>query len=157
MTKLIIAVVGGSLLISGVMIFGFSNQNIKEGGKIEIISPEYDFGEISMAAGKVSHSFEIKNAGDDDLEINEIATSCDCTAARLKVGEEVSREFGMHTSSLGWSQKIAPGQTGLLEVIFDPAFHGPQGTGPITRAAYLSTSDPQNKKAQVIFSANVNH
>lgn len=54
-----------------------------------------------------------------------------------------------------WSQKIAPGETGQLEVIFDPAFHGSQGTGQVVRAVYLSTNDPENKKAEVRLLANV--
>ena len=54
-----------------------------------------------------------------------------------------------------WSQKIAPGEIGYLEVTFDPAFHGPGGTGSVIRAIYLSTDDPKNKTAEVKLLVNV--
>jgi len=53
------------------------------------------------------------------------------------------------------SQKIPPWETGFLEITFDPAFHGPQGTGPVVRVVYLSTNDPNNKKTEVKLMANV--
>lgn len=108
-----------------------------------------------MAEGLVKKTYEIKNTGGGDLKIDKIWTSCDCTTARLKVKDKESPEFGMHTSSLLWSQKIAPGETGFLEATFDPAFHGPQGTGPAVRIVYLSTNDPQNPKAEAKLFANV--
>lgn len=78
-----------------------------------------------------------------------------CTTAKLKVGDKESPEFGMHDNSVFWSQKIAPGQVGYLDVAFDPAYHGPQGTGPVVRAIYFSTDDPQNKTSQVRLLADV--
>ena len=155
MTKLIIAVVGGSLLISVVFIFGLSSGG--SGGKIEISPQEYDFGDISMADGLAKKTYEVKNSGDTELKIDKIWTSCDCTNARLRVGDRVSPELGMHTNLPLWSEKLASGETGYLDVIFDPAFHGHEGIGPITRVIYLNTSDPDNKKVEIKLSANVTH
>lgn len=123
--------------------------------KIEISPLEYDFGDISIAKGTVKHDYEIKNTGSGDLKIDNIWTSCHCTTAVLKVGDKESPVFGMDGHSFGWSQKIAPGEKGRLEVIFDPAFHGPQGIGAAVREIYLSTNDSQNERASVRLIANV--
>jgi hypothetical protein len=140
-------------LIIGGVVFGIINYSPEKSHpgtpKIEINPSEYDAGTVSMVEGLVKYTYEIKNTGEGDLKIDRIWTSCMCTTARLRVEDKESGEFGMHTSSTFWSQKIAPGQTGFLEVTFDPAFHGPQGVGKIVRAVYLSTNDPQNQKAEV--------
>lgn len=154
MTKLIIAVVGGTLLISSIFIFGMSSGG-SSSGKIEINPTEYDFGDISMAAGPVTKTYEIKNNSDSDLKIDKIWTSCDCTNAILKVGDRTSPKLGMHTNLPLWSETLTPSQTGYLDVTFDPAFHGPSGTGPITRVTYLLTSDPENKQVELLLTANV--
>lgn len=123
--------------------------------KIEVSPQEYDAGTISLTDGLLKHTFEIKNKGVGDLKIDRIWTSCMCTTARLRVGENESEEFGMHSNPMFWSQKITPDQTGFLEVSFDPAFHGSEVTGSVIRAVYLSTNDPQNEKVEVKLIANV--
>lgn len=153
--KLIIFVVGGTLLITTLLIFGLSNPSQEGQGKIEISPQKYDAGIVSMAEGLVKKTFEIKNIGEGDLKIDRIWTSCMCTTVRLKVGDKESPEFGMHTNSTFWSQKLASGETGFLEVTFDPAFHGPEGTGPAVRAIYISSNDPQNENLEVRLIANV--
>ncbi len=153
--RLILLVVGGTLLISVGLFFGLPYLTGEGRGKIEINPLEHDAGTVSMAEGLVEKTFEIKNIGEGDLKIDSILTSCMCTTARLKVGDKVSPEFGMHTNSTFWSQKITSGGTGFLEVTFDPAFHGPQGVGPVVRVIYLSTDDPQNQRVEVRLSAKV--
>lgn len=146
------------ILIAGGIIFSLLNYSPAENQgnpKIEIAQKRYNAGTVSMANGLVKHTYEIKNIGDGDLKIDRIWTSCHCTTARLMVGDKESPKFGMNNNPVFWSQKIAPNETGQLEVIFDPAFHGPQGTGPVVRVVYLSTNDKQNVKAEVRLSANV--
>jgi len=120
---------------------------------MEIPQKEYDAGTVSMADGKIKYTYKIKNAGVGDLKISSIWTSCHCTTAKLTIGDKTSPEFGMDKRFT--SQKINPGETGFLEVTFDPVFHGPQGTGPVVRAVYISTNDPNNKKTEVKLMANV--
>lgn len=145
------------LLLAGIIVFFVKNYTPEENHpgtpQIEIPANEYDAETISMADGVIKHTYEIKNTGVGDLIIDSIWTSCHCTTARLKVGDKTSPEFGMDKRPT--SQKIAPGQTGFLEVTFDPAFHGPQGVGQAVRVVYLSTNDPENKKAEVRLLANV--
>lgn len=147
-----------AILIVGGIIFGLLNDSSSENQgrpKIEIAQKEYDAGVISMSDGLVKHTYGIKNIGDDDLKINKIWTSCMCTTAILRTEAGESPEFGMHNNPI-WSQKISPGETGQLEVTFDPAFHGSQGTGLTVRIVYLLTNDVQNKKVEVKLTANVN-
>lgn len=150
------------ILIIGGAVFGIVNYLTREDRennqgipKVEVSPEEYDAGTVSMGEGLVEYTYEIRNVGEGDLKIDRIWTSCMCTTARLKVGDEEGEEFGMHSNPVFWSQKIAPGEIGYLEVVFDPAFHGPQGTGPMVREVYLSTDDPQNKKVEVRLIANV--
>ncbi len=150
----IVAVVA-VIVILVVVLPGSSNRSAQEVGAIEIIEAEYDAGTVSISSGLVEHTFEIKNTGVDNLEISRIWTSCMCTKASLKVGEKESEAFGMHSNPLFWSQEIAPGETGYLNVSFDPMFHGPTGTGNMVREAYLTTNDPNNKKARVKMTINV--
>ena len=138
--------------------YGLANgfpQNNQGTPKIEIVPLEYNAGVASMADGLVETTFEIKNTGDSDLKITEIKTSCMCTTAVFKLDGKSSPEFGMHSDKLFWSQKIAPGQTGYLDVAFDPAYHGPNGTGNVTRVVYISSNDPQNRKIEAKLMVNV--
>lgn len=146
------------VLVVGGTIFGIvryiGNRNFGD-PKIEITNLSHNAGTISMADGLLEHTFEIKNVGEGDLKISEIRTSCMCTTVRLRVGDKLSRGFGMHDNSTLWSEKIAPGETGYLEVTFDPNFHGPEGTGPVTRVVYVSTNDLENKDIEFILTADV--
>lgn len=146
-----------AVLVVGGIALGI-NKSVKNRNfgdpRVEIVSLEYDAGTVSMADGLVRHTYEIKNVGEGDLKIKKIRTSCMCTTARLKIGDDLSPEFGMH-DSFPWSERIAPGETGYLEVVFDPSFHGPAGTGLVTRAIYVPTDDPENKNIEFILTANV--
>lgn len=145
------------LLLAGIIVFFAKNYTLEENhpgvSKLEIPANEYDAGTVSMAGGLIKHTYEIKNTGMGDLKINGIWTSCHCTTAKLTVGGKTSSEFGMDKRST--SQKIAPGETGYLEVTFDPAYHGPAGLGETVRIVYLSANDPQNKKVELKLLANV--
>lgn len=146
------------ILITGGAIFAlviYSPEESQGTPKIEVSPWEYDSGTVSMAEGLVKKTYEVQNKGNGDLKISRIWTSCHCTTAILKAGDKTSPEFGMSNNSAFWSQKIAPGETGYLEVIFDPTFHGSHGTGPVARVVYLSTNDPKNKEVELKLLANV--
>ena len=111
------------------------------GGAFIFEEKAFDFGEVSMAKGKVSHSFKIKNSGAGSLMINKIYTSCMCTeAALLKNGVKFG-PYGMpgHGFVPKIKQFLDSGEGAEIEVIFDPAAHGPAGVGPIERIVYLET------------------
>lgn len=125
------------------------------GGKphLEVSETEYDFGTVPLMGGILKKTFEIKNNGDGDLVIGPLWTSCHCTSAIFKWNGKQSPEFNM--AKIPWSQKLAPGETGQIEVIFDPAFHGPAGIGAAIRAIFFETNDPQNESPEVRIVANV--
>lgn len=103
----------------------------------------FDFGSISMAAGKVSHSFKIKNSGAEPVNISKIYTSCMCTEARLETSEDQTPFFGMpgHGFTPKINRLINGGDEAIIEVVFDPAAHGPAGVGPISRVVYLESGE----------------
>ena len=102
----------------------------------------FDFGSISMAAGKVSKTFTVKNGGDGPLAINKVYTSCMCTEATLKVGDRQKGPYGMpgHGFVPKINETISPGEEATVEIVFDPAAHGPAGVGRIERVVYVEHS-----------------
>lgn len=101
----------------------------------------YDFGTISMKNGKVSRMFSLINSGEASQTIKRISTSCMCTEAFL-VGQDDSRRgpFGMPGHG-GFApdinEVVSPQENRGIEVVFDPAAHGPAGVGRIERAVFV--------------------
>ena len=124
-------------------------------GTLEVKESTYDFGTISMKAGEVSHIFKIKNVGSDPVVIAKIYTSCMCTTALLKSGEKEFGPFGMpgHGSIPRIDQTINPGEEASVEVVFDPAAHGPAGVGKIQRSVTIEQNGA--KSVELSFSALV--
>ncbi len=118
--------------------------------------PRFDFGTVSMAAGRVGHDFVLVNNSDSDITISRTETSCMCTEAVLILsgGKEVG-PFSMpgHGFSPSISETVKSGEKLTVRVIFDPAAHGPSGIGPTERAIMLTTDKGQYQlgfKATVI-------
>lgn len=71
----------------------------------------FDFGTIKEAAGSVSHTFKIKNAGVAPLVLTRVVASCGCTTPE-------------------WTKEpIAPGKTGDIKITYDPK----DRPGPFTK------------------------
>ena len=115
------------------------------GGRLATSQPKFSFGPISMARGKVTHRYPIKNAGSEQLLIRKLYTSCMCTTAALVKNGKKSDAFGMpgHTPIPTINVPIAPQEEAFVEVVFDPAAHGPAGVGPIERVVTLENSAGQ--------------
>ena len=88
-----------------------------------------------MAAGNVSHLYWIKNISGDSLTITKLSTSCMCTVATLITPAGKKGPFGMagHGPTPRLVERLAPGETAQVEVVFDPAAHGPAGIGRTER------------------------
>ena len=110
-------------------------------GSITTDETSFDFGTISMAAGNVSHTFKIKNSGTEPAMITTLYTSCMCTSAYLTKAGTKFGPFGMAGHGLipKINQVLAAGEEATVEVVFDPAAHGPAGVGPIERVVYVET------------------
>lgn len=124
-------------------------------GGLTVSEEGYDFGSISMAKGKVSHAFSVKNTADGPIVIAKLSTSCMCTTATLTVDGTRKGPFGMpgHGIIPKINQSIGPGKEAEVEVVFDPAAHGPSGVGRIDRLVYLESES--GSKFEIGISATV--
>ncbi|MEK7618511.1 MAG: DUF1573 domain-containing protein [Patescibacteria group bacterium] len=116
----------------------------------------FDFGTISMAKGKVTKAFTVKNTTGEPITVSKVYTSCMCTQAVITSGNDRKGPFGMpgHGGSIPTiSLTIAPNSEAVVEVIFDPAAHGPSGVGPIQRNVFVESTD--SGKLTLEFKANV--
>lgn len=101
----------------------------------------FDFGTISMKNGNVSHTFAVTNPTAQDLTVEDLTTSCMCTAAYIVNGTDKQGPFGM--PGMGYVPKanmvIKAGETRQIDVVYDPNAHGPAGVGSIDRFVYLAS------------------
>ena len=97
-------------------------------GSPVIVSPEpiFNFGEMDNA-GKVSHDFVIRNAGDAVLQIQKVRTSCGCTVAQPK------------------KNTLQPGE----ETMVSATFNLKGRTGAQTKTITVSSNDPKNPSYQL--------
>lgn len=118
-----------------------SLMSLKDSGRIVPVgSLSYDWADINIEGGNVSHQFKFKNGGEDDLIIKTAMTSCMCTDVVFTLADgSKSPAFGMHGASV-WGGLVKPGEEFEALVTFDPMAHGPDAVGPIMRSVYLDTS-----------------
>lgn len=140
----VVILVGGVLVISANSSTSLvtASQNAKA---YTVESTSFDWGKIQYNGGNVTKTFTIKNTGTDTLKIYNIKTSCHCTKAHLTINGKKSEDFGMSGVS-SWVGDVATGKNAKLTVIFDPAYHGPGGLGPVSRFVSVETNDKGNPK-----------
>lgn len=124
-------------------------------GRLAAAETRFSFGQISMARGKVTHRYPIRNVGTEPLLIRKMYTSCMCTTAALVKNGKTSDAYGMpgHASIPTINVPINPQEEAFVEVVFDPAAHGPAGVGPIERAVTIETN--AGRPLELAFRANV--
>lgn len=122
--------------------------------RVVVLETSHEWGTIGLHDGKVAHEFAIASDGTEPLLLSNIATSCMCTTAQLVLGDTVSPEFGMHSRS-SYVMEIPPQKSAHLRVVFDPAFHGPNGVGPITRQVTVATNAADKPELTFILTALV--
>ncbi len=101
--------------------------------KISFSETMWDFGYVPKT-GKVVHTYQIKNVGEDTLVIAKVRTTCGCTNAPLS------------------KQELAPNETAELSVIFDP---NKVKVGQTTKRVQVISNDPNNPFAEVAFTAKI--
>lgn len=141
------------LALAGLIVAAKPGPAAKTAPRVEIRSqsdlsadqPSFDFGTVSMAAGKVAHRFKINNANAAPIVIRKISTSCMCTTAQLLKGGKRLAIYGMpgHGYVPNLDEPIAPKEEAMVEVIFDPAAHGPAGIGRVERLVTIYTGAEQ--------------
>ena len=81
-----------------------------------------------------------------------------CTEAQVVFDDGgTSQIAGMrgHGAPTYVNREIAPGESFKLRAIFDPAAHGPQGAGAVSRTIYLKTNSKQTPTVELNFKAFV--
>jgi hypothetical protein len=101
------------------------------GPRATVPAPVHDFGTVPKGQ-KLEHDFEIRNTGDEPLELTRVVPACGCTVARF-------------------DQTIAPGATGKVHADVDTSTL----LGPTDRAISVYTSDPKNPVLRLTFKADV--
>jgi hypothetical protein len=100
--------------------------------KLMISKTSHDFGDVEE--GKVvSVKFDIKNSGNDLLKIENVKTTCGCTAALLS------------------SKTIKPGETGDLKIDLDTA----NREGKLTRTVTIISNDPAQPSQSITLFVNI--
>lgn len=150
--KIIVSVVLGVVVLGGLFWLGKSAQtdtndttllgaSVGDSGMLVVTETAYDFGTISMKAGNVSRTFTIKNTSTAGVTIEKMYTSCMCTTALLRTGGKSFGPYGMpgHGSMPRIGRTLNAGEEAEVEVVFDPAAHGPAGVGKIARIVRIET------------------
>lgn len=161
--KLLIGILIFTLAIVGVGVFFSSGTPSKaelvktSGARAETPELNYDFGNIAYKGGLVQHTYKIKNTGNQELKIANLSTSCHCTKVYFEKNGQKGPAFGMKGSGgvSNWVGTLAPNEEGKLTAVFDPAFHGPQGTGQISRVVSAETNDPARQYIEFSFTGDV--
>jgi hypothetical protein len=132
-----------------------SSGSASSAGTLSALATKFSFGSVSMAAGKVSHRYSIRNTGTEPVVIRKMYTSCMCTTAALVKDGRKSDPFGMpgHGPIPTINAAMNPGEDAVIEVVFDPAAHGPAGIGPIERVVTIENN--AGRPLELAFAANV--
>ncbi len=103
----------------------------KKEAKISFNEKVYDFGQISLKGGKVSHEFTFTNDGDGNLVITNARADCGCTRPEYS------------------DEPVAPGKSGKVKVTFAPA-----AKGNFTKKITI-TSNGNPKKTRLLIKGEV--
>lgn len=163
MNKTIIGTTLGILVLGGLIWIARPNEQSMSASTIMDNSgpfsveetARFDFGRISMAQGIVNHRFNIKNTSGVPITIGKMYTSCMCTTASLIIKSTRFGPVGMpgHGAVPSLNQTINPNEEAVVEVVFDPAAHGPAGVGRIQRTVTLENTS--GTPVELVFSAIV--
>lgn len=101
---------------------------------ITVAATRHDFGQVKQ--GKVvATEIPMRNAGNSDLKIEAVSTSCGCTTAEVQ------------------PEVIPPGGEGRLIIHYDSGAH--PDSGPVQRHIYIASNDPDEAEVEVIITADV--
>jgi len=134
MTKFVAAVIGLSLVaVIGIIIFGSRGVQTDRTtvGDMKTTKPIYqldktivDFGQITVNDVK-SADFTFTNTGTESIQLTHFQTSCDCTAATIRVGTVLSPEIGMAGmmtgSAANWRSDLPAGISATITVVYTPS------------------------------------
>ncbi len=116
--------------------------------KIELETERLTLGTVSQRDGIKTAEVGIRNAGESDLVIDSMETSCMCTSASIEYEGKEGPKFGMSMhgeNPTDYRLLIPPGASAKLKIYYDPNAHGKQETPEerITREITISSNDPE--------------
>lgn len=121
----------GALAVICLMLIAVPIRADKKVAKIDFKETIYDFGDVSVKNGKVSHEFAFSNIGDKNLIIVDAKADCGCTRPEYS------------------DEPVAPGGAGKIKVTFVP-----NGKGHFSKKVTITTNgDP--RKSRLIIKGNV--
>ena len=135
---------------------------------IVVTPPSLDVGDVFMNVSEVPLRFEVTNTAERVAVITYVETSCDCTEAAIVVEGREGPRFAMrHDTPPGtydWRAVLAPGETVVLMVYYDPQAHGvltpeeaPAIHGPVSRLVRLHSDDPRDPFVDLRIDLNQRH
>jgi len=153
-------ILGTVIIIGGLIWVGKSTINPNDlstdlsnqsGSSLMAQELNFDFGTISMSNGKVGHEFTVTNSSNQPINIRKIYTSCMCTSVNFKFNQKKYGLFGMEGMGGLTSANITmnPGESGIVEAIYDPNAHGPAGVGPVDRFIYIEDKNGSQLQLEI--------
>lgn len=143
------AIIFSIIILLGIVIFatkeGKANTNITTYQSTDQEKPAASVSAIFKDLGKMKKDeektavFALTNSGQKPLIIYDITSSCGCTFGKIKIENQESPEFSMHSNSK-WQGVIAPGKSAEIEVIYRPYLMPIQGE--VVREVFVKTNDP---------------
>jgi hypothetical protein len=107
-------------------------QPVRGGPRLACNQPQYDFGSVSNR-DQVQHTFVLANAGDAELIIRDVRTSCGCTTAQLA------------------NKNVPPGGSVDLVATFSLAGR----SGKQSKSIHVDSNDPANPQFRLDLSADI--
>ncbi len=123
------------ILVFGILLLGLSAAETLHADKAPVIkfkNDSWDFGQAKEGK-RLDHTFAFTNAGQDTLKINQVHTSCGCTAALLS------------------KKSYAPGEKGEIKVTFSTRGY----EGDVSKYIYVESNDPKQPNKMLTISASI--
>lgn len=114
--------------------FVFAQKGELSRARISFSETMWDFGYVPKT-GKVIHTYQVKNIGQDTLIIGKVRTTCGCTTTPLS------------------KERIAPDETTDMKVLFDP--EKLMAGDRTKRKLQVVSNDPMKPIAEVQFTAKL--
>jgi hypothetical protein len=111
---------------------GAAAPPVSGGGRIVVEPSKIDFGRV-LTQRTLNRSVQVRNAGQEDLLIAEVTSSCDCAVAR------------------DYDTVVKPGRSTTLRVSLDTR----DATGRLTRTLHIRSSDPTRPEVELKVEATV--
>ena len=149
MKKVIISSILSTLILVGCNNNTEELENKKSGFLTNKSDLFYDFGDININGGLISHTFQFHNDSDEVLKISNLYTSCGCTKAKIIESDKSESELFSMNKNKNLDIEIKANSEFKVEVIYDPMAHGPKATGDVNRSVFLISSSNENSRTAV--------